>query len=352
MMCTTVVDLLEPLHDGELAIDEQVRVENHLALCAACHATARELREVREMMSAALAATRASRSSWRATSTRCRSRWSSQVRSEREASWPVQFARAFEDLHFVYAGLGAMSATVSCVAAIGGAALLRAGAARRLAVRRCWRRWPRPARTATRSASTSAWSCRGSTTTTSTSLEGLPEIGDAASDGAGRGRRADAGRRGRAGVVPAGQGRRRARAARDARGVDDARFRPAQRHGSPVAVNLIWLFEQTTVRAKSDRQESACWRRFPSGPARRAAARGGAVSGGPGSTQNRLSRRCRGASVARTTTGDLRAARREHQLEALLARIEQPVDRIGLAPAIAGARVFHALDRRSGRPAR
>ena len=35
MMCTAVVDLLEPLHDGELAIDEQVQVENHLALCAA-----------------------------------------------------------------------------------------------------------------------------------------------------------------------------------------------------------------------------------------------------------------------------------------------------------------------------
>ena len=34
MMCSTIVDLLEPLHDGELAIDEQVQVENHLALCA------------------------------------------------------------------------------------------------------------------------------------------------------------------------------------------------------------------------------------------------------------------------------------------------------------------------------
>ena len=45
MMCSTVVDLLEPLHDGELDVAEQVRVENHLELCAACHATARELRE-------------------------------------------------------------------------------------------------------------------------------------------------------------------------------------------------------------------------------------------------------------------------------------------------------------------
>ena len=76
MMCSTVVDLLEPLHDGELDIAEQVRVENHLALCAACHATARELREVREMMSAALVRDPTPRdASWRATSTRCRSRW-------------------------------------------------------------------------------------------------------------------------------------------------------------------------------------------------------------------------------------------------------------------------------------
>jgi len=57
LMCTEVVDLLEPLHDGELDIAEQVRVENHLEVCAACHATARELREVREMMSAALVRT-------------------------------------------------------------------------------------------------------------------------------------------------------------------------------------------------------------------------------------------------------------------------------------------------------
>ena len=29
-----------------------------------------------------------------------------------------------------------------------------------------------------------------------------------------------------------------------------ARFQPAQRDGLPVAVNLIWLLERTTVRGK------------------------------------------------------------------------------------------------------
>jgi hypothetical protein len=32
--------------------------------------------------------------------------------------------------------------------------------------------------------------------------------------------------------------------------VSGARFQPAQRGGSPVAVNLIWLLERTTVRGK------------------------------------------------------------------------------------------------------
>ncbi len=33
--------------------------------------------------------------------------------------------------------------------------------------------------------------------------------------------------------------------------VSSARFRPAHRRGAPVAVNLIWLFEQTTVLGKT-----------------------------------------------------------------------------------------------------
>ena len=32
--------------------------------------------------------------------------------------------------------------------------------------------------------------------------------------------------------------------------VSSTRFQPAQRGGAPVAVNLIWLFERTTVRGK------------------------------------------------------------------------------------------------------
>ena len=33
--------------------------------------------------------------------------------------------------------------------------------------------------------------------------------------------------------------------------VSSTRFHPAHRRGAPVAVNLIWLFEQTTVLGKT-----------------------------------------------------------------------------------------------------
>ena len=88
MMCSTVVDLLEPMHDGELDIEEQVRVENHLALCAACHATARELRDVREMMSAAMARDPLVETDLARDLDAMSQSVVSQVRSEREASWP------------------------------------------------------------------------------------------------------------------------------------------------------------------------------------------------------------------------------------------------------------------------
>jgi hypothetical protein len=33
--------------------------------------------------------------------------------------------------------------------------------------------------------------------------------------------------------------------------VREARFHPASRRGSPVAVNLVWLLTHTTVRGKT-----------------------------------------------------------------------------------------------------
>jgi hypothetical protein len=251
MLCATVVDLLEPLHDGELPIDEQVRVENHLAVCAACHATARELREVREIMSAGLG-TRATCDE--AELSRDLDAMSqsvvSRVRTEREASWPVQVARAFEDLHFVYAGLGAMSATASCVATI--AALLYFAPAHR-----------DDSLSGMLGALAQPGSNRNPVTLDERIME-LPRVDDenveafeaALPDAVAQpSALAVTGILTQEGVVAQASFLRRQEDGAFGRqvmhAVSQARFRPAQRHGEPVAVNLIWLFEQTTVRATS-----------------------------------------------------------------------------------------------------
>jgi anti-sigma factor RsiW len=247
MMCAHVVDLLEPLHDGELDIDEQLRVENHLALCAACHATARELREVREIMSAGLTPPPFDESQLARDLDTMSQSVVSRVRSEREASWPVQFAGAFEDLHFVYAGLGAMSATASCVAAIAG--LLYFAPAQR---------------DDSLSGLLAAMAAPGSNRNPLSLdermelprlddhhvevLRGLPESVTPHSTAlAVAGVLTQEGVVAQASFLPAKEDDEVERR-RVMRAVSATRFRPAQRHGSPVAVNLIWLFEQTTVR--------------------------------------------------------------------------------------------------------
>ena len=248
MLCASVVDLLEPLHDGELAIDEQVRVENHLAVCAACHATARELREVREIMSAALAVAPRRNEIQLASDLDTMSQTVvSRVRTEREASWPVQFARAFEDLHFVYAGLGAMSATLSCVAAIAG--LLYFAPAQRddslsglLAAMAAPGSNRNPLRLDERMELPRLDDDHVEV------LEGLPESSTPHPTAlAVAGVLTQEGVVAQASFLPAKEHDELERR-RVMRAVSATRFRPAQRHGSPVAVNLIWLFEQTTVR--------------------------------------------------------------------------------------------------------
>jgi hypothetical protein len=246
MMCATVVDLLEPLHDGELPIDEQVRVVNHLSVCAACHSTARELREVREVMSAGFTSPPRDEAELGRELEAMSQSVVSRVRSEREASWPVQFARAFEDLHLVYAGLGAMSATLSCVAAIAG--LLYFAPAQR---------------DDSLSGLLAAMAAPGSNRNPLSLdermelprldddhvgvLEGLPEGTTPHPTAlAVAGILTQEGVVAQASFLPAKEDNELER--RVMRAVSTTRFRPAQRDGSPVAVNLIWLFEQTTVR--------------------------------------------------------------------------------------------------------
>lgn len=250
MMCASVVDLLEPLHDGELPIDEQVRVVNHLAVCAACHATARELREVREMISAGLSRPSRDEAALARDLETMSQSVVSRVRSEREASWPVQFGRAFEDLHFVYAGLGAMSATVSCVAAIAGL-LYFAPAQRDDSLSGLLEAMAAPGSNRNPLRLDERMELPRFDDDQVDLLEGLPAAAAPHPTAlAVTGVLTQEGVVAQASFLPAKEDDELERSVM--RAVSATRFRPAQRHGSPVAVNLIWLFEQTTVRGTLD----------------------------------------------------------------------------------------------------
>ncbi len=110
--CRTVRRQLSAYRDGELPISEQIAVEAHLRACRACADELVELETIGALVRrsvpassepplAGLAATVVSR-----------------VRAEREQSLRGWTERVFEDMHFVWAGLGAACATVACVAIV------------------------------------------------------------------------------------------------------------------------------------------------------------------------------------------------------------------------------------------
>lgn len=112
LTCAAAQRRLHAYHDGELSLCEQVEVDSHLEWCDHCAQSLDEMRSIRSLLRAALPAqsrtTAADLDSLRAMVV-------SRVRAERTASWPVRMRALFDDMHFVYAGLGAGTATVACV---------------------------------------------------------------------------------------------------------------------------------------------------------------------------------------------------------------------------------------------
>lgn len=113
--CRAVRRQLSAYRDRELPVAEQIAVEAHLRGCRSCTAEVADLDaigallrrgyggEAERQLVAGLAATVVSR-----------------VKAEREQSLRGWSERAFEDMHFVWAGLGAAGATLACLAIVFG----------------------------------------------------------------------------------------------------------------------------------------------------------------------------------------------------------------------------------------
>lgn len=116
--CPAVRRRLAEYHDGELTIEQRVVIQEHLRACPACDAEAEGLGAISMALRAAAAqqshTTDSSRLDGLAAGV------VSRFRAEREESIAGTVHRMFEDLHLVWAALGATAATFACLAIIVG----------------------------------------------------------------------------------------------------------------------------------------------------------------------------------------------------------------------------------------
>lgn len=119
--CAEIRDQLEAFHDGELSIDERIAIQNHLGECVSCNLAASEL----SVLSSGLRDV-ASRIAEQDTAdpSRISARVLERLGVEEALSLRAQITDWFQDMHLVWAGLGASVATLICV--IGSASVLHA----------------------------------------------------------------------------------------------------------------------------------------------------------------------------------------------------------------------------------
>jgi hypothetical protein len=113
--CHRVREDLEAFVDNELSIDEQVAIQSHLQVCVPCRLEASELAEIGH----ALRTTPPSAASPEETG-RFTSIVLERVRLEQQLSIGMQLRDIFDDMHFVWAGLGATTAMLICIFASAG----------------------------------------------------------------------------------------------------------------------------------------------------------------------------------------------------------------------------------------
>ena len=110
--CSATRRRLQAFHDRELAVPDQIAVSSHLEWCDACAAVLADLRAI----GAALQASAPGRVAESAEeSDAFRRAVLNRVKAEREASFGARVRGMFDDMHLIYAGLGATAATLVCV---------------------------------------------------------------------------------------------------------------------------------------------------------------------------------------------------------------------------------------------
>ena len=112
LTCAATRRRLQAFHDGELAVSDQIAVSAHLEWCDPCAAHLDELRAVRSALQLWTAGRQVLSHDEAAV---FNAAVVNRLQAEEEASLVTRVRAMFDDMHLVYAGLGATAATIVCV---------------------------------------------------------------------------------------------------------------------------------------------------------------------------------------------------------------------------------------------
>lgn len=112
LTCAAVRRRLQAFHDRELPVAEQIAIESHLHDCPPCTRDLREVQQVGDLLR--LAAAPGPADDW----TGLQPGVISRMRAEEHESWPARTARAFDDLHLVWIAVASTAATFVCAASV------------------------------------------------------------------------------------------------------------------------------------------------------------------------------------------------------------------------------------------
>jgi hypothetical protein len=248
LTCAATTRRLQAYYDGELPIADQIAVDAHLDWCDACAEALEDLRAIGGALR--LGAGEHGYLSFENAAS-LQSAIVSRVKAEREAGFFARVRDMFDDMHLVYAGLGAAAAAIVCVVIMLG-----------------MMRFATNERPDSLAAIVNLLATPGSNENP-VMIDGrvlMPRALDGAFSAAANDAEQDAvfalaavvTREGRIANLELlhsnGHDAALAESLLDA--VSRARFEPALFDGSPVAVNMIWLVAHTTVRASNAKRQS------------------------------------------------------------------------------------------------
>lgn len=239
--CHSIATNLSAYRDGELPVVDHVAVRQHLRECAACRAELDALEDLGTTLRMRLEYAAVDSDHLRGLASDVVGR----VLAEQQQSWPARARHAFDDMHLVWAGLCATAGVVMCAGLAAALVLLAPRAERGDSMRGIVATMSSPG------TNLEPLALAAGVQAPRVSAEAIMPVMLAtawptADDEIEMAFAAVVTREGRVAKTTPLEGTSNEQFARSLRA--NARFQPASRAGSPVAVSLVWLVNHTTVR--------------------------------------------------------------------------------------------------------